>query len=348
MNNETKKAMGDQVDMMERNQARVLGEPQATTRKYQDMLFRKLFGEKQRAIELCNAIVGTNYSVDSEVRFMQSNDIIARYNDLAFAIDQQLIVMIEAQSTKNNNMPLRFFQYMHDILVGSFIGSRNIYGDTLIKIPTPRFYMLYNGLEPLSASELVLRLSDSYIATGGDGQESMFGVDQEPMLELIVHVMDIGYDKGNQVLTKSASLQGYSYLTAQVKRNIAAGMVRDMAIRQAMDHCIRHGILEDFLRDNFEEVLKVLNYEYDAELERRVLMEEGFERGMEEGKIKGIEVGLERGKIEGIEVGLERGKIEGLERGKIEIAKKLLSMKMTVDQVVSATGLNKEEVEGLQ
>jgi predicted transposase/invertase (TIGR01784 family) len=168
----------------------------------------------------------------------------------------------------------------------------------------------------------------------------------------IVHVLDIGYDNGNQVLAKSASLQGYSFLTAWVKQNIAAGMTQDMAIRQAVDHCIQNGMLSDFLRDNFEEVLKVLNYEYDAELERRVLMEEGLERGREEGKIEGREEGKIEGREEGREEGKiegrEEGKIEGREEGKIEVAKNLLSMNMTVDQVVSATGLSREEVEGLQ
>jgi len=46
---------------------------------------------------------------------------------------------------------------------------------------------------------------------------------------------------------------------------------------------------------------------------------------------------------EGIEIGLERGKLESA----IEIAKKFLSLGLSMDQVIVGTGLSAEEVEKL-
>ena len=54
------------------------------------------------------------------------------------------------------------------------------------------------------------------------------------------------------------------------------------------------------------------------------------------------------GKQEGIKEGETRGVEKGREENKIEIAKKMLSMKMAVNDIVEATGLSKDEVEKLK
>ena len=36
--------------------------------KFKDTLFRTLFGEKERAIEFCNAVAGTNYTRDAAIK----------------------------------------------------------------------------------------------------------------------------------------------------------------------------------------------------------------------------------------------------------------------------------------
>jgi predicted transposase/invertase (TIGR01784 family) len=55
---------------------------------------------------------------------------------------------------------------------------------------------------------------------------------------------------------------------------------------------------------------------------------------------------------EGYEEGLEKGKEEGEKIGsqneKIEIAKKLLTMNMSIDDIVKATGLTKKQIEKLK
>lgn len=54
----------------------------------------------------------------------------------------------EQQSTLNPNMPLRGLMYFGN-LYDSYIESNglNIYGKKLIKIPTPQYYVLYNGTD---------------------------------------------------------------------------------------------------------------------------------------------------------------------------------------------------------
>ena len=92
------------------------------------------------------------------------------------------------------------------------------------------------------------------------------------------------YDKiGDIALDRSASLHGYSFLVAEIRNNIRGGMTRDDAIIAAIELCIRQDVLKTFLKDHFEEVIKMLNYEYDAEAEKRIIRQEGRSEGRQEG-----------------------------------------------------------------
>ncbi len=59
---------------------------------------------------------------------------------------------------------------------------------------------------------------------------------------------------------------------------------------------------------------------------------------------KGYEEGIEEGRIEG----RAEGRVEGRKEEKIEIAKNLLSLNMTTENISKATGLSKEEIEQLR
>ena len=53
-------------------------------------------------------------------------------------------MIYEHQSTVNPNMPLRDLSYVADILQKR-IRDKDLYGSKLIKLPSPRFVILYNG-----------------------------------------------------------------------------------------------------------------------------------------------------------------------------------------------------------
>jgi hypothetical protein len=93
-------------------------------------------------------------------------------------------------------------------------------------------------------------------------------------LELLVEIVNIRYDSGNPALSKSPSLYGYSVLINQIEKNMRSGAQRDKAILTAVDYCIKNNILKDYLSEKYREVLKVLNMQYDAEAERRVISAE--------------------------------------------------------------------------
>ena len=129
---------------------------QLTTRQYKDRLFRHLFSDKERAIELYNAVAGKDYPSDTELEFLPANALIARWNDLAFTIGNSVVAFIEQQSTPNRNMAIRLLQYYSSMLNRLPDIQRQLYGNRLVSIPAPIFYMLYNGTDKIPASPIRL------------------------------------------------------------------------------------------------------------------------------------------------------------------------------------------------
>ena len=68
------------------------------------------------------------------------------------------------------------------------------------------------------------------------------------------------------------------------------------AVHRAVNECIDEGILEEFLRRNRSEVMKMSIYEYNYELHMQVIAEEEREAG----KIEGIREGKIEGKIDSL------------------------------------------------
>ena len=67
----------------------------------------------------------------------------------------------------------------------------------------------------------------------------------------------------------------------------------------------------------------------------------------ERAKKQGWEEGHTAGRLEGIEAGKIEGEKYGAEQNKIETAKRLISMGLTLEQIVEGTGLPLEKVQEL-
>ena len=89
---------------------------QKSGRQFKDTLFRTLFSDSKNFLELYNAIADKHFPGDTDVTLCPSNDLLAKFNDLAACIENQLVVFFEHQSTISRNMPLRLLSYVTDIL----------------------------------------------------------------------------------------------------------------------------------------------------------------------------------------------------------------------------------------
>ena len=224
--------------------------------------------------------------------------------------------LIEHQSTINENMPLRCLEYVVE-LYKQILDAESKYGKKLIKIPTPEFYVLYNGTAQYKARE-TLCLSKAFMQEQKDFK-----------LELKVEVININHPDNKDFLSSCEILKQYKEFVDKVVEFTSeygrAGF--DMAI----EYCIKNGILEPYLKENSKEVRNMLTTEYNYETELKVVRREAREEG--------IRRGIRKGRME--------GRMEGKEEGLITTATKMKNENCEVAFIQKITGLSRETIEKL-
>ena len=189
-------------------------------------------------------------------------------NDVSCLIDNKIIVLAEHQSTVNTNMPIRFLEYSAR-LYEQILSPRERYSRRLKQIPTPEFYVFYNGEEKYP-SKAELRLSDAFTVKSA-----------KPCLELVVKVININYNKDNKLLENCKPLQEYTLFVEAVRRHIRFD--RENGFKNAIQECIRNDILRDYLERKSREVMNMLVAEYDYDTDIAVQREEEREIAFADG-----------------------------------------------------------------
>lgn len=256
-------------------------------RKYKDTVFCMLFSEKENLLELYNAINGTAYTDPEELTIVTLENAVymGMKNDLAFIIDTNLF-LYEHQSTYNPNMPLRDLFY----IVSEYqklVDKKSLYSTTLQKIPAPKFLVFYNGSK---------EMEDSRIEYLSSAFENLTG---EPDLELKVQTLNINKGHNRELMEQCRVLKEYAIYVARVRKYVGK-MGLNVAVRRAVDECIREDVLAEFLRQNRAEVEAVSIFEYDKEEEERKLREAEYEGGWQAGQEAGLQEGLQKGREETI------------------------------------------------
>ena len=206
-------------------------------RNYKDLVFRKIFHDKEKLLSLYNALNHSHYE-DPEllhITTLENAVYLSLQNDLSFVVDFDLW-FFEHQSTLNPNMPYRFLLYL-----ASEYSKLNtddlLYSNKLQMLDTPHFVVFYNGTDPLPEYS-TLKLSSAYR-----------NKEETPQLE-------------------------YAQFVAEVRKQAKLYPNRQ-AIVQAVDVCIKKDILKEFLLENKKEVIDMVFFEYDAEAEKRVIYKDG-------------------------------------------------------------------------
>lgn len=247
--------------------------------RYRDSVFRSYFNDSARLLSLCNAILGTEYTDPAELNINTLEGIFLdkQKNDISCTIDNHFLVLIEHQTTVNENMPFRCLSYVAELLNNLVKNKNKLYYKGLITFPTPKFFVLYNGdkNEPLQRK---MRLSDSF---GGDFDS----------LELIVTAFNINYGLPQSLLKNCSYLNDYSVLIGKVKEGIKLGLSRRDAISRAVKFCLDNGIMGNYLIEHAEEVFNMLALEWNLDDALAARFEEGRDEERESIAIKMLRKG---------------------------------------------------------
>jgi hypothetical protein len=290
---------------------------------YKDSLFRSLFGNEKAALALYNALHGTDYrEQDTEISINTLDRALftMQKNDLSFLLNGRLVVLIEHQSSINENMPFRFLHPVQRLFEDRFSDKKAPYRKPLVKLPRPQFIVLYNGTAAFSEQK-TLCLSNAF--------EKVEGFD-DIFLELVVKVYNINEGRNTELASRCEELRCYAYFVDRARYHEDAERKRApaldkkeiirIAIRKAMQDCKDKSLLMDFWDKLSPEEINMLGTEWDMNIAMEVEREEGYEEGREEGR----------------------------EHEREEIAKNALAKGIPVDIIHDITGLDVEAIRKLQ
>jgi predicted transposase/invertase (TIGR01784 family) len=248
-------------------------EPTAN-REFKNSLFTLLLDDVEAIRDVAHAIFGDEAGPNAKIEKTTLVNIFRGKwrNDLSFLLNGQLIVLIEHQSTLNENMPLRMLYYICETYK-RFFSDKDLYDEDRKTIPEPYFIVLYNGERAMEKDYVEYRLSDMF--AGFDRTK------KKPWLELIVHAYDINKGHSADMVNKSRILRGYSALIAKIREHKKT-MSLDDAIKKAVNECLKEGILADFLNKHKAEVIDMLVTEWNFDLEMEVREEKGVRKGRQE------------------------------------------------------------------
>lgn len=271
----------------------------------------------------------------------KSSNMGWNFHDASFFISNYLN-LYEHQSTYSPNAPLRFLIYLTNLLKTT-IRKRDLYSRKRVQIATPHFAVFYNGTEKRPEKE-VLKLSDAFINRT-----------DTPEIELTVTVYNINPNNNTQLLEKSEVLRSYMIFVNRVRENLehqkkiaqnapeydeaAYEEELEVAINEAIDYCVKHHIMEEFFRENRNEVTKSMVLDYTWERREELIRAEEYE----DGKREGYAAGISQGRAEGEKL----GRAEGERERDCFLINRWLQKGKTVAEIAEDLGKSEEYVESL-
>lgn len=257
-------------------------------KEHKDRLFNYIFGRPENrewTLSLYNAVNESHYTDASLIEFNTLKDVlyIGMRNDTSFLIVGTMNVY-EHQSSYNPNMPLRQLEYVSKLFSGYISDHKlNKYGESVIKLPTPKLVVFYNGTKECP-DEKFLYLSDSFEPVGVESD-----------VEVKVRMLNINAGRNKKIMQACKPLAEYAWFIEQFrqkqKENADIVEAMNLVIKQMpADYQIR-----PFLVKHQAEVCGMLDTEYN-EAEIKELFKED---GRREGRVEGRAEGRAEGRVEG-------------------------------------------------
>jgi len=148
--------------------------------------------------------------------------------------------LYEHQSTHCPNMPLRGLFYFAN-LYRKRIPNKDLFKPTAVRIPLPQYIVFYNGKRKEKAVDY-LKLSDSFLVP-----------DTKNHFEWTATVININKNNNKNLKSRCKILSDYSKMINKIQEYNCHDNLEN-AILKAIEYCIKHNILDDFLEQHRWEV----------------------------------------------------------------------------------------------
>ena len=269
-------------------------------KRYRDTVFRDYFNDEERLLSLCNALLGTDAAA-LKINTLEGTFFDRQKNDISCVVENNFLVLIEHQTTVNENMPFRCLSYVAELLNNLVVDKDKLYHKALIRFPVPRFYVFYDG-DDLQPVKREMRLSEAF--TGSD-----------TALELVVTALNINFGLNQPLLGKCRYLREYSTLVGKVKEGLRLGLTRKDSISRAVKYCLEKGLMKGYLEEKSQEVFNMLALQWEQD--------KAIRASYKDGRDDGIVAGLEKVALKMIRLGKSLEDIHQITDLPIERIKKL-------------------------
>ena len=243
--------------------------------------------------------------------------------DIIAKLDKDEICNIELQIVDKKNIIERILYYW------SRLYSRQIKSGEDYKILQKAIVILITDFKIENLEELDYHSRWKIIE---DKQEKKIILTQKLEIDIIELPKIIGKEKEQDNL-----LDWLYFLENPKSERVTEKMKENENLKEAVKK------LDNLSED--EKMQRIADLRQKAIMDEKAIYEKGLEIGIEKGIQRGMEKGMEEGIQRGIEKGIEKGIMEGSQKEKIEIAKKMLELKIDKETIAEATGLTEQEIE---
>ena len=284
-----------------------------------DSLFIDLFSDKMRLIQLYKSLIDDDRQINpDDIEILTIQNIILRgiYNDLGFRVKDEIIILMEAQTTYTTNIVLRILFYLSETLKNYIIDSsenknlNELYNTKPRIIPKIKLFVVYTGDKMMQDHDLHLK-------------DVMVENDIISDIDMKVRVLCTG--------NKKSILGQYILFTQIYSKQKKECKDIETAVKNTIEICMNDEILKEYLDYRKMEVQEMIT--------AFTTQEEAFESFLKDE--------VKRGRKEGEKIGEEKGRKEGEEKGKIDTLINFFKNGIGLDVISKGLGMSIDEVKSI-
>ena len=237
-----------------------------------DSLFIDLFSDKMRLIQLYKSLIDDQRQINPEdIEILTIQNIILRgiYNDLGFRVKDEIIILMEAQTTYTTNIVLRILFYLSETLKNYIIDSsenknlNELYNTKPRIIPKIKLFVVYTG-DKMQDHDLYLK-------------DVMVENDIISDIDMKVRMLCTG--------NKKSILGQYILFTRVYTKQKKECKDIETAVKNTIEICMNDEILKEYLDYRKMEVQEMITAFMTQEEAFESFLKDEVKRGREEGKM---------------------------------------------------------------
>ena len=240
-----------------------------------DSLFIDLFSDKMRLIQLYKSLIDDDREISQDdIEILTIQNIILRgiYNDLGFRVKDEIIILMEAQTTYTTNIVLRILFYLSETLKNYIIDSsenknlNELYNTKPRIIPKIKLFVVYTGDKMMQDHDLHLK-------------DVMVENDIISDIDMKVRVLCTG--------NKKSILGQYILFTQIYSKQKKECKDIETAVKNTIEICMNDEILKEYLDYRKMEVQEMITAFTTQEEAFESFLKDEVKRGRKEGEEKG-------------------------------------------------------------